>query len=162
MRVMKQIMEGLKWGIQLSCICHCVTENLGEIVFCSGSSMEPTISSNDIVIIDRKSFHKVKAGDVVVAGSILKPGVHVCKRILGADGEMVWTGDRWTAVPVGHVWLQGDNPDESLDSREYGPVPKAMIRGRVLWKIWPNFNSIVCSKRIRPPSPYSKWNTENT
>ncbi|CAM9526924.1 unnamed protein product, partial [Phaeothamnion confervicola] len=40
-------------------------------------------------------------------------------------------------VPPGHVWLEGDNPDNSTDSRSYGPVPLAMIRGRVWARLWP-------------------------
>ncbi|XP_028512449.1 mitochondrial inner membrane protease subunit 1 [Exaiptasia diaphana] len=40
-------------------------------------------------------------------------------------------------VPKGHVWLLGDNPDDSTDSRDYGPVPYGLIRGRVCFKVWP-------------------------
>lgn len=40
-------------------------------------------------------------------------------------------------VPKGHVWLQGDNFHNSTDSREYGAVPYAVLRGRVVCKIWP-------------------------
>jgi len=35
------------------------------------------------------------------------------------------------------VWLEGDNPENSTDSRTYGPVPQAMIRGKVFFKVWP-------------------------
>jgi len=38
-------------------------------------------------------------------------------------------------VPPGHVWLEGDNPKESLDSRYYGPVPLALIQGRVTHQV---------------------------
>ena len=44
-------------------------------------------------------------------------------------------------VPQGHVWLQGDNPLNSTDSRHYGPVPYALLRGRVFLKVqthWPS------------------------
>ena len=37
-------------------------------------------------------------------------------------------------VPDGHVWLQGDNLPNSTDSRHYGPVPLALIRGKVFYK----------------------------
>lgn len=40
-------------------------------------------------------------------------------------------------IPPGHVWIEGDNPKNSRDSRYYGPVPIALVQGRVLAKIWP-------------------------
>ena len=40
-----------------------------------------------------------------------------------------------TLVPAGHVWLQGDNPANSTDSRHYGPVPLALVQGRVVLKV---------------------------
>jgi hypothetical protein len=33
------------------------------------------------------------------------------------------------------VWLQGDNLLLSRDSREYGPVPLALVKGRVLLQV---------------------------
>ena len=41
----------------------------------------------------------------------------------------------YTIVPKGTVWLQGDNIFNSTDSRVYGPVPFAMLRGRVSHKV---------------------------
>ena len=35
------------------------------------------------------------------------------------------------------MWLQGDNTRNSNDSRHYGPVPLAMLRGRVCYRVWP-------------------------
>jgi mitochondrial inner membrane protease subunit 1 len=40
-------------------------------------------------------------------------------------------------IPPGHVWLEGDNPHDSVDSRYYGPVPGALIRGRAIARVWP-------------------------
>ncbi len=40
-------------------------------------------------------------------------------------------------VPPNHVWLEGDNPPRSTDSRHYGPVPEAWLRGRVVLRLWP-------------------------
>ncbi|PIO40201.1 hypothetical protein AB205_0054960, partial [Aquarana catesbeiana] len=40
-------------------------------------------------------------------------------------------------VPKGHVWLEGDNLKNSTDSRSYGSVPYALIRGRICFRIWP-------------------------
>lgn len=40
-------------------------------------------------------------------------------------------------VPKGMVWLEGDNSENSTDSRTYGPVPIGLIQSRVLYKVWP-------------------------
>jgi hypothetical protein len=38
-------------------------------------------------------------------------------------------------VPPGHIWLEGDNLIVSRDSREYGPVPLALVRGRAMVQV---------------------------
>jgi signal peptidase I len=62
--------------------------------------------------------------------------------------------DRTVVVPYGYCWVEGDNAEHSLDSREYGPVclieglwmrtladqhkiPLPIITGKVLGIIWP-------------------------
>ncbi|SPO22301.1 related to IMP1 - protease, mitochondrial [Ustilago trichophora] len=45
---------------------------------------------------------------------------------------------QYITVPLGHVWLAGENMANSTDSRHYGPVPLGMVRGKVLARVWPN------------------------
>ena len=40
-------------------------------------------------------------------------------------------------MPDGHCWLLGDNLPDSRDSRVYGPVPLALIKGKVIARLWP-------------------------
>lgn len=40
-------------------------------------------------------------------------------------------------VPRGHVWVEGDNAANSLDSRQYGPIPLGLIRSRAVLRLWP-------------------------
>ena len=40
-------------------------------------------------------------------------------------------------MPEGHCWLLGDNEDASRDSRTYGPLPMALIKGKVTGIVWP-------------------------
>ena len=40
-------------------------------------------------------------------------------------------------VPEGHLWLEGDSPPLSIDSRHYGPIPEKAVRGRIVCRIWP-------------------------
>jgi inner membrane protease subunit 1 len=37
-------------------------------------------------------------------------------------------------VPKGHMWVTGDNLPHSVDSRRYGPIPLAMVNGKILAK----------------------------
>lgn len=36
-------------------------------------------------------------------------------------------------VPYGHVWVEGDNSRNSLDSRENGPISKGLVVGKAVW-----------------------------
>ena len=38
-------------------------------------------------------------------------------------------------VPKGHVWLEGDNKTSSYDSRDFGPLPYALIHSRVFYRV---------------------------
>lgn len=40
-------------------------------------------------------------------------------------------------VPDGHCWIQGDNFDWSIDSRMFGPVPLALINGKIVARVLP-------------------------
>ena len=44
---------------------------------------------------------------------------------------------RGIIVPSGHLWLEGDNPLCSIDSRHYGPIPVTHVRGRVTARLFP-------------------------
>lgn len=35
------------------------------------------------------------------------------------------------------MWIEGDNSLNSVDSRNYGPVPVNLLVGRVVARIWP-------------------------
>ena len=54
----------------------------------------------------------------------------------GNDGK-ARTISETTVVPNGHVWIEGDCPPFSLDSRHFGPISTSWIRGRLLYRVWP-------------------------
>ncbi|CCX12055.1 peptidase S24/S26A/S26B/S26C [Pyronema domesticum] len=116
--------------------CYSVGDTLG-------ASMLPTINvSGDWIVISK--FHSrgrgIIVGDLVsYAHPIDGPDVNVVKRVIGLEGDFVvkdpsdGSGDM-LQVPKGHIWTTGDNLPHSLDSRIYGPVPMALVRGKVIAK----------------------------
>lgn len=40
-------------------------------------------------------------------------------------------------VPEDHLVVFGDNSDNSLDSRYWGPLPENNLRGKAVWRYWP-------------------------
>lgn len=115
-----------------------------------GPSMLPTLAaSGDIVVVDKLSPRlrawPIRVNDVVVAESSYKRNYSVCKRVVAMPGDAVHPRG-WPAavvVPPGHVWLEGDNAQDSVDSRNYGPVPLALLRGRVYARVWPLSTAMV-------------------
>lgn len=62
-------------------------------------------------------------------------------------------GKTMVTVPPGNVWVEGDNPLHSVDSRHYGPIATSRIRGKVIYRLWPrqrNDQSPCLVKSIRP------------
>jgi inner membrane protease subunit 1 len=105
--------------------------------------MMPTLNEmGDVVLVDKLSprmWAPIERNDVVVADSSFKKDFSVCKRVIGLPGDVIVParGSYGVRVPEGHVWIEGDNPQNSIDSRAYGPVPVGTIQGRVVARIWP-------------------------
>lgn len=81
----------------------------------------------------------LSSGDIVVVRSPINPNSFICKRIVGLSGDSIRVFPLIfpKTVPRGHVWLQGDNINNSTDSREFGALPMGLIIGRVVLRIWP-------------------------
>ena len=83
-----------------------------------------------------------KVGDVVICSCPYDPTKTVCKRVAAVAGDTVdpsvsdypSIASQHVVVPPGHCWLLGDNAPNSLDSRRYGFVSTALIKGRVVRK----------------------------
>jgi hypothetical protein len=94
--------------------------------------MAPALRGGDHVVLRRGG--SIRTGTVVVAEHPLQAGVLVVKRVAAEPGVVVY-GAR---LGPGEYWLGSDNllsaPD---DSRSFGPVPAAAIRGRLVMRYWP-------------------------
>lgn len=56
---------------------------------------------------------------------------------LGSEEEE-WgrgSGERGVKVPHGHIWVEGDNWRETLDSCEFGPISLGLVEGRAI-RVW--------------------------
>ncbi|KAI8990808.1 peptidase S24/S26A/S26B/S26C, partial [Mycotypha africana] len=107
-----------------------------------GPSMLPYFGTYGIILSDNlsKRFREFKPGDVVICKSPEVPNRQVMKRIIGMPGDSICKDPtaeerEYLTVPRGHIWVGGDNLSMSKDSRTYGPVPLAMVKGRVLAKV---------------------------
>jgi mitochondrial inner membrane protease subunit 1 len=119
--------------------------------------MMPTLNPRgDVLLTEYLSprLSLLKAGDVVVATKPNDGTVSVIKRIRGMEGDRIWVRPRGSphaeevVVPRGHVWLEGDNPHQSTDSREYGPVPLGLVRGRIVARFWPPAAACFMASRV--------------
>jgi signal peptidase I len=114
-----------------------------------GRSMEPTFHKNQWLLVRRLNWPapRLRRGDVIV---FTKDGDMLVKRIAALAGEPVPTEQEHyelapevdTApraveegrerVPEGDLYVMGDNRYNSEDSRDYGPIPRTTVLGRVL------------------------------
>ncbi|KAF0718615.1 Aste57867_1585 [Aphanomyces stellatus] len=138
-----------KWainGLRIGAGAYCVKLYLLDILLGMGPSMNPTLPDGVIILVDKLSlrWRPLAVGDVVVGASPVNAQGSMCKRIIAMEGQYVkrrprfeTDADEIVEVPKGHVWVEGDNPTASIDSRHYGPIPQALIWGRVTYKVWP-------------------------
>jgi signal peptidase I len=81
-------------------------------------------------------------GDVIILHHPSKEAT-ICKRIIGMPGDTIVRTDlvdeesSHRVVPPGHLWIEGDNTNNSLDSRSYGTVPASLVIGKVVCRLWP-------------------------
>ncbi|MGD0082593.1 MAG: signal peptidase I [Acidimicrobiales bacterium] len=53
-------------------------------------------------------------------------------------GTILGQSIRQKKIPPGYYFMMGDNRDESYDSRDWGPLPRSYIIGKVFLIIWRN------------------------
>ena len=104
-----------------------------------GHSMYPGLLEGDRVIYRTRSRLSAgpRLGSIVVFPLPTTRGCLLIKRVSGTEGDAVPVGDaaEMRIVPAGHLYVLGDNPEWSLDSRQFGTIPKETVVGVVLWRI---------------------------
>jgi nickel-type superoxide dismutase maturation protease len=99
--------------------------------------MAPALRHGDQVVVWLARRPRPRAGAVVLVDLPGERGLGI-KRLRRVE-------------PSGQLWLQGDNPAGSTDSRQFGAVPATALRGRVLLRLWPRPGRV--SRRGAPNGP---------
>lgn len=129
-----------------------------------GPSMEPTLDPGDRVFVSTDLRTPLARGELVVFANPTPhmEGEILVKRVVGVPGDhLTVRGGRlsingvpeWLPglgampmadvdhldliVPPDHVYVLGDNRENSHDSGEFGPLPVAAVIGRVTTRYWP-------------------------
>lgn len=131
-----------------------------------GESMMPSLRGGDYLLVreDTGSRRPPSREDIVV---VAQSGRSQVKRVIALPGErvaladgMLWIDGERLIEPYLHglpaylgldesefeigsdeYFVMGDNRAHSTDSRDYGPVHRSRISGRVLVRIWPLLRS---------------------
>ena len=124
-----------------------------------GSSMEPTLKEENIIVVDKLSykFRKIKRNEIIIFKYDEK---YLIKRVIGLPGETieyknnilyidneayeetflsnVTTEDYNTGlIPKNKYFVLGDNRENSLDGNDFGLIDEKDIIGKAWFIVWP-------------------------
>lgn len=133
-----------------------------------GSSMEPTLSDKQRLIVEKISpeFNQIDRFDIITFDPHNEEDKYWIKRVIGLPGEIIQIIDSEIYIngclleenygleaiedpgiaidPIklkeDEYFVLGDNRNDSTDSRWIGPIPKKYIDGHAIFRFWP-FNS---------------------
>ena len=126
-----------------------------------GFSMRPTLEDGEFLLVDKVSYFlgEVKRGDLIVFHFPLNPDEELIKRVIGLPGDQIvvqnsqvfvngqmlnepyiaqpplYNGD-WM-VADGHLFVLGDNRNNSNDSKDWGMLPAENVVGKAVLIYWP-------------------------
>lgn len=125
-------------------------------------SMEPTILENDHVLTDKLFWHfyGLHRGMIVVFDPPFPSPDPFIKRLIGLPGDTVEVRDgvvlvngqplsepyeaekpsytlQKVTVPAGHLFMMGDNRNQSNDSHSWGTADLSKVRGIAWLRYWP-------------------------
>jgi signal peptidase I len=146
----------------LSVLLYLAINAVSARVRVDGFSMRPTLEDGQYVLVNRLAyrFGEAQRGDIVVFHSpVAATQLDLIKRVVGLPGETVnirngvvsvdnetltepyiadsprYNGE-WV-VPEGHLFVLGDNRNDSSDSHSWGLLPTANVIGKAILIYWP-------------------------
>ena len=111
----------------------------------SQASMEPTIDAGDWLLVDPTTARWPRRG-TIVAFHEPDGGALSIKRVAGRPGDRVPFEGGYLELADDEAWLLADATADTtsaaglgapIDSRRYGPVPVALLVGRVWFRYGP-------------------------
>ncbi|WP_196594298.1 signal peptidase I [Pectinatus sottacetonis] len=135
-----------------------------ELYLVDGPSMEPTLENHERLVVNKfvYRFREPKKGEVLIFQYPKDPSRDFIKRVIALPGDTIeiknghvfvngklqnepyilsqTKGDYpLTTIPAGHIFVMGDNRNNSEDSRfpDVGFVPFNLIRGKAVLVFWP-------------------------
>jgi signal peptidase I len=119
--------------------------------------MEPAIREGDWLLVDPTTVRWPRRGSIV-AFHEPDTGALAIKRVAGTPGDRVPFRDGYLELADDEAWLRADADattsteaglEEPLDSERFGPVPVALLVGRVWFRYGP-------LRRIGRPGPSAR------
>lgn len=99
----------------------------------SGISMLPTLQDKQIIFVNKMAYWKnaPQNGDIVIVREPID-NIQVVKRIVGTPGTAITIEDKTFMLKEDEYCIEGDNRNNSIDSRVYGPIRSERIIGKVI------------------------------
>lgn len=162
-RVLREVLNTSLYLLGVLCVVYLVIHYVGQRTQVQGSSMEPTLSPEDNLIVDKISyrFHDPERFDIIVFLFMEEKDTYYIKRIIGLPGETVQIDEegniyvddalleehygKETILNPGRAiepiklgkdeyFVLGDNRNNSSDGRD--PVVGNIRREHIVGKAW--------------------------
>jgi signal peptidase I len=161
------VWETIKYAIIAAIIIIPIRTFVAQPFIVSGNSMFPTYHNGEYLIVNElvKYMSDYKRGDVVILRYPNDPSKYFIKRVIGLPGETVTIRDGVVSItsptqttPLvltepyvknpkidsssrtldnDEFFVMGDNRAQSSDSRIWGPVPRRLMNGEALLRLFP-------------------------